>query len=177
MWLPVVLASRLWDSAHRGPAGTGRKHSPGGRAQGLLCTGGSLPKQSTVAMLQPPAVLVLPLVLPWQAVNCTVRPKWNLQASRCGELPFLLLQNKGQSWEIPCSLLCMCTDCHPTGELHLAPLGVEPSFEDPSTGQRPPAWEFNLFSPLLWREMDASEELLSADCWAWLWLLGEQVLL
>lgn len=130
----------------------GMKHSPGGRLQGLLCAGGSLPKQSTVAMLQPPALLVLPLVQPLQAVKCTVRQKWNLQASRCGELPLLVLEDKGQNWEIPTSLPRMCTDCHPTGELHLVPLGVEPSFEDPSTGQRPPTlWEFSLVRPLLWR--------------------------
>lgn len=107
-----------------------------------LC-GSSLPEQCTVAMLQPPARLVLPLVLPSRAARAAVRQKWNLQASRCGELPFLILENKGQNWEFHTSLPCLHMDCHPTGEPHLVPLGA-----DPSIGQGPPTLgEFSLGSP------------------------------
>lgn len=71
-----------------------------------------------------------------RAVKRAVRQKLNLQMSRCGEVPLLVLEKRGQNWETTASLPCV--DCHPTEELHLILPAVEPNFEDHSTGQRPP---------------------------------------
>lgn len=117
-------------------------------------------------MLQPLALIVLPLVLRLQ-VSKTHSQEANLQMSRCGEVPLLTLEKKGQNWETTTSLLCV--DYHPAEELHLILPGVEPNFKDHSTGQRPPLlWEFSFGIKCILTEGER-------PLWGRLWFLGEQV--